>query len=285
MSNANPPLKPFLKWAGGKRQLLSEIWKHLPQDIENFTYYEPFAGAGAVFFNLQPQKAVINDINAQLINVYFVIKDNVEELILYLKNHEKNNDKEYFYKIRNLDREPSVFNKLSNTEKAARFIYLNKTCYNGLYRVNSKGFFNVPFGKFRNPAIYKEDDFFHINHYLNSNDIRILNCDFEDAVSDADNNSFVYFDPPYHSPDKKNFTSYQAQGFDEKQQERLCNLMIKLAAKGVKCLLSSSDTVFIRKLYNIKTFKIFPVLAKRIINSRASGRGLINEIMIKNWKD
>ena len=264
--------------------MLSEIWKHLPQNIKNYTYYEPFAGAGAVFLKLQPEKAVINDSNEQLINAFCVIKDNVEELILLLKDHVKNNDKDYFYKIRNLDREPPVFNKLTNTEKAARFIYLNKTCYNGLYRVNSKGFFNVPCGKYQNPSVYGEDVLYQINNYFNLNNIRFLCCDFEKAVSDTDENSFIYFDPPYHT-DKKNFTSYQADGFDEKDQERLCGLIIKLTGKGIKCLLSSSDTGFIRELYNMKIFKIYPIQAKRMINSKASGRGLINEIIIKNWKD
>ena len=285
MLTPTTPLKPFLKWAGGKRQLLSEIWMHLPKDIEKFTYYEPFAGAGAVFFELQLKKAVINDINKQLINVYRVIRDNVKGIVLLLEEYKKNNDNEFFYEIRNLDREPSVFNKLTDTEKAARFIYLNKTCYNGLYRVNSKGFFNVPYGRYNNPAIFDKDVLYQINKYFNSCDIRILCCDFESAVSYADKNAFVYFDPPYHSPDKKNFTSYQADKFDELQQERLCNVMINLTEKGVKCLLSSSDTGFIRELYSKKFFKIIPVQAKRTINSRPSGRGVVNEILVKNWKD
>ena len=290
-------IKPFLKWAGGKRQLLSEIKKYIPKDFQNYTYYEPFAGAGAVFFGLQPEKAVINDSNEQLINAYNAIKNSVSELVQLLKNYEKNNDKNFYYNIRDLDRDPESFRRLSNTEKAARFIYLNKTCYNGLYRVNSKGFFNVPYGKYDNPAICEEKVLYQISGYLNSNMIGISCGDFEDAVSpllkqSAEKNSFVYFDPPYHSEGNKNFTSYQADGFDESQQERLCDLIIKLTKNKIKCLLSNSDTDFIRELYLHRSFQcdknffeIITVQAKRAINSKASGRGIVNEILVKNWKD
>ena len=278
-------IKPFLKWAGGKRQLLAEIKKHLPDDINNYTYYEPFLGAGAVFFDLLPEQAVINDFNEQLILTFNAIKENINELIALLKKYQKKNDKDYFYKIRNIDRDAEKFLKLSNIEKAARFIFLNKTCFNGLYRVNSKGFFNVPYGKYKNPAICEENILYQISNYLNSGKIKILNCDFEIAVSTADKNSFIYFDPPYHSPDKKIFTSYQADGFNEKEQERLRNVILKLTNQGVKCLLSNSDTEFIRELYNYKIFKIISVQARRAINSDSRARGAVNEVLIKNWKD
>ena len=284
MTNSNFPLKPFVKWAGGKRQLLAEIKKYLPENLNDYTYYEPFAGAGAVLFGLQPGKAVINDSNTQLMITYNAIKENVEELIAALRKHEKMYDKDYYYKIRNLDRDPVQFNELSNIEKAARTIFLNKTCFNGLYRVNSKGFFNVPLGKYKNPVICNDTVLRSISGYLNSNDITILNEDFESAVSGADKNSFVYFDPPYHSQDKTNFTAYQADGFGLSCQERLRNLMIEMTKREVRCLLSNSDTEFIRGLYNNDFFDIVTVQAKRKINSDSAGRGNVKELLIKNWK-
>jgi DNA adenine methylase len=278
-------IKPCLKWAGGKRQLLSEIKKQLPRDINNYTYYEPFIGAGAVFFELQPRKAIINDVNSQLILTYMTIKNNVEELIQHLEKYKNKNDAECFYKIRNLDRDIIEFNKLTNVEKSARLIFLNKTCFNGLYRVNSQGLFNVPYGRYKNPTICDENGLRQISNYFNNNEIEILNNDFEFAVKNVDKNSFVYLDPPYHSPYKTNFTGYVSNGFDEKEQERLRDLVIRLTNRGVKCLLSNSDTDYIRKLYNHNFFDIISVQAKRLINSNSSGRGNVNEVLIKNWKE
>ncbi|MDR0878029.1 MAG: DNA adenine methylase [Treponema sp.] len=284
MANNNPLIKPYLKWAGGKRQLLSEIKKQLPENIHEYTYYEPFIGAGAVFFALQPERAVINDFNAQLILTYTVIRENVEELISLLQEYKNKNDENYFYQIRNIDRDAEKFSALTNVEKAARLIYLNKTCYNGLYRVNSQGLFNVPCGKYKNPAIFDEVNLRQISGYLNAGKIDILNGDFEDAVKNAGKNSFVYFDPPYHSPDKINFTGYQADGFGEAEQRRLRDLMIKLTNRGVKCLLSNSDTAYIRELYQYDFFDIVTVQAKRAINSDSAGRGSVNEVLIKNYE-
>jgi DNA adenine methylase len=284
MEKNNPFVKPYLKWAGGKRQLVAEIKKNLPADINALAYYEPFIGAGALFFELQPEKAVINDFNEQLILTYIAIKENVEDLIKLLQNYNDKNDEKSFYEMRNLDRNVEKFNKLSAIEKAARLIYLNKTCFNGLYRVNSQGFFNVPYGKYKNPAICDEVVLRQISAYINSNQIVILNQDFEQAVMSAGKKSFVYFDPPYHSPDKTNFTGYQAGGFGEEEQRRLQGVMIKLTKQGAKCLLSNSDTEFIRTLYNDAIFEIISVQAKRPINSNAAGRGAVNEVLIKNWK-
>jgi DNA adenine methylase len=285
MGKNKPLIKPYLKWAGGKRQLLPEIKQCLPENINSYTYYEPFIGAGAVFFELRPKMAVINDFNSQLILTYKIIKENVDGLIKLLKEYKDKNAESFFYEIRNIDRDKAVFDKLTDTEKAARLIFLNKTCYNGLYRVNSQGFFNVPYGKHKNPAIYEEVVLRQISEYLNNNEINILNTDFEDAVSRADKNSFVYFDPPYHSPAKVNFTGYQADGFGESEQERLCNLMIKLTSRGVKCLLSNSDTDYIRQLYSCDFFTISSVQAKRSINSDSVGRGNVGEVLIKNWEE
>jgi DNA adenine methylase len=284
MAKNNPPIKPYLKWAGGKRQLLPEIKKHLPESIHNYTYYEPFVGAGAVFFELQPEKAVINDFNTQLILTYTAIKENVEELITVLRDHKKKNNEKYYYTIRNLDRDPGLFCGLTDIEKAARLIFLNKTCFNGLYRVNSQGLFNVPYGRYKNPAVCEEIVLRQISRYLNANNISILNSDFEYAVQTADKNSFIYFDPPYHSPDKTNFTGYQADGFGDEEQKRLCDIIVKMTNRGVMCLLSNSDTEYIRKLYNHDFFDIISVQAKRSISSDSAGRGTINEVLIKNWK-
>jgi DNA adenine methylase len=283
MAKNNPLIKPYLKWAGGKRQLLSEIKKYLPKGINNYTYYEPFIGAGAVFFELQPKKAIINDFNTQLILTYTVIKENVEELIALLKACKGKNSEEYFYQTRNLDRDIVTFEKLTDTEKAARLIYLNKTCFNGLYRVNSQGLFNVPYGKYKNPAICEELVLRQVSNYLNANDISVLNEDFERAVLNADENSFIYFDPPYHSPDKTNFTGYQADGFGDEEQQRLRDLVVSMTNQGAKCLISNADTDYIRGLYNHDFFDIISVQAKRTINSNSGGRGNVNEVLINNF--
>lgn len=280
----NPLIKPYLKWAGGKRQLLPEIKKHLPPNIHSMTYYEPFVGAGAVLFNLQPKIAVINDINQQLIATYKTIKEDVDNLIALLNTHREANSENYYYQIRELDRDQEKFSALSDTERSARLIFLNKTCYNGLYRVNSQGLFNVPYGRYNNPAIYEESVLKAIHQYLNKNKITLLSGDFSNAVQAADRNSFVYFDPPYHSADQTNFTGYQTDRFGESEQIRLRDKFIELTDQGVRCLLSNTDSQFIRNNYTDDRFEIIPILAKRIINSDSSGRGNVNEVLIKNWK-
>jgi DNA adenine methylase len=284
MPKNNPLIKPYLKWAGGKRQLLTEIKKHLPRDISGYTYYEPFIGAGAVFFELRPERAVINDCNTELILTYKIIKESIEELITLLRQHKNKNSKDYYYQIRNLDRDTAGFNRLTGVEKAARLIFLNKTCFNGLYRVNSQGLFNVPYGKHKNPAICEERVLRQISEYLNNNGVTILNTDFEAALVSAGSDSFIYFDPPYHSPDKTNFTGYQAGGFGEEEQKRLRNVMITMTNRGAKCLLSNSDTGYIRELYDYDFFEIVSLRAKRLINSDSAGRGTVKEVLIKNWK-
>jgi DNA adenine methylase len=280
MVKDKPPVKPYLKWAGGKRQLLPEIEKRLPAGLAAYTYYEPFVGAGAVFFHLLPRKAVINDFNSQLMATYRVVKEHTDALVKSLEDHQKKNGEAYYYRIRDLDRNVELFNRLTDVEKAARLIFLNKTCYNGLYRVNSRGFFNVPYGKYRNPVICEEALLRRIGAYLNSGKVTVLNGDFEDALSDAGRGSFIYFDPPYHSPDKSNFTGYQAGGFGEDEQRRLRDVFVRMTEKGALCLLSNADTEFIRDLY--RGFEITPVRAKRAINSDPSGRGFVREILVKN---
>ena len=276
----NKLVMPVLKWVGGKRQLLPQIKKYIPKTIN--TYYEPFIGGGAVFFEIQPKKAVVNDMNDELINVYNVIKNNFEDLVKSLSDKEKySNTSECFYNIRAIDRDYTEYNRLSNIQKAARILYLNKTCYNGLYRVNSAGEFNSPFGNYKNPSIVNESVLGAVSQYLNEANVKFLNGDFEYAVKTAKKGDFVYFDPPYAPISRtSNFTGYNEIGFGEREQIRLKELCDKLTKKGVEILVSNSDCEFIRDLY--KEYEIIEIKAKRSINCNANGRGEISEVLITN---
>jgi len=272
-------VKAILKWPGGKRQLLQEIKKYIPQNIN--TYYEPFIGGGAVFYDLMFNNACMNDVNWELINVYRQIKNHSNELILLLEEHKKNHNKEYYYQIRKLDRNEQ-YKDLSKIEKAARFIYLNKTCYNGLYRVNSKGQFNVPMGKYKNPKICDKELILEMSQYLKENHIQIKNMDFEKFLKNVQKDDFVYLDPPYDPVSKTaNFTSYIKDGFDKNEQLRLKKVCDELNKKEVKFLLSNSDTDFINDLY--KDYRILKVKARRNINSKGNSRGEIFEVLIMNY--
>ena len=279
----DPLIKPYLKWAGGKRALLPEIRKQFPADIRRSVYYEPFLGAGAVFFDLQPERAVINDNNRQLILSCRIIKEEVEDLIALLGEYRRRNNAADYYALRNLDRDAGAFSRLSDIEKAARLIFLNKTCFNGLYRVNAQGCFNVPYGRYKKPALCEEGLLRRISGYLNAHEITLRCGDFEAAVSDAAEGAFVYFDPPYHSPDRTNFTGYQAEGFGEGEQRRLRDLMVRLSRRGVRCLLSNSDTAYIRSLYGAAPFVTVRILTKRSISADAAHRGPVFEVLIRNW--
>lgn len=273
----NNSLQPFLKWAGGKRQLLPEIRKYIPQKFN--TYYEPFVGAGAVLFDIQPKKAVINDINFELVNTYKAIKSNVDELLVELNKHK--NTQDHFYKIRDLDRQEG-FNQLSSVERASRIIFLNKTCFNGLFRVNSQGQFNVPFGRYKNPQIVNETVLRAVHSYLNTNDVLILNEDFKTVVAKAKKGDFIYFDPPYHPvSETASFTGYSLDGFNKDDQIRLRDTFADLDKRGCHVLLSNSATDFIKDLYS--DFHIEIVSASRNINSVASKRGKIDEVLVMNY--
>lgn len=270
---------PVLKWVGGKRQLMSEIHNVLPKTYT--TYYEPFIGGGAVLFELQPNKAVVNDVNGELINLYNIIKDDVELLIEDLRKHE--NTSEYFYRIREQDRDRNEYEKLSKIEKASRIVYLNKTCFNGLFRVNKAGEFNSPFGKYKNPNIVDEVTLRAVSKYFNKADIKILNCDFEQSLKNIRRGSFVYLDPPYDPVSSSgNFTGYDKGGFNRDEQIRLKKLCDKLDKKGVKFLLSNSATDFIKELY--KDYNIKIVKAKRAINSNGNSRGEVDEVLVRNYE-
>lgn len=272
-------VQPVLKWVGGKRQLIPEIEKYFPDRKSISTYYEPFVGGGAVLFHFQPKKAVINDVNEELINLYKVIKDDVESLIEDLQKYK--NDEDLFYKVRALDRSPE-FKELTNVQRASRIHFLNKTCYNGLYRVNSAGEFNTPFGRYKNPNITNEAVLRAVSHYFNKSNIKILNVDFEEALKGIRKGSFVYFDPPYDPiSSSSNFTGYAQGGFNRDDQIRLKKLCDKLDKRGVKFLLSNSSTEFIKELY--KDYDIIPVNAKRSINSVGSDRGEVEEVLVRNY--
>ena len=275
----NELVAPVVKWVGGKRQIINEIMKHVP--VSFTTYYEPFLGGGALLFELQPQKAVVNDINHELINLYEVIKDNVEELIKHLKTHK--NEKEYFYKIRELDRKKDEYSKLTPVQRASRIIYLNKTCYNGLFRVNKAGEFNTPFGNYKNPNIVNEITLMAVSEYFNQAKIRFCSLDFTVVLKGVRKGAFVYFDPPYDPvSDTASFTGYNRSGFDRKEQIRLKETCDKLDQKGVEFLLSNSATDFIKDLY--KEHRIEIVQAKRPINSNANKRGEIDEVLVMNFE-
>lgn len=271
---------PFLKWVGGKRQLLPQIKLFLPNNLSSYTYCEPFVGGGALLFDLQPKHAIINDLNQELINVYNVIKNNPEELIEDLKKHY--NTSEYFYEIRSVDRFP-LFQEFNNIQRASRIIYLNKTCYNGLYRVNNSGEFNSPFGKYKNPNIVNEPVIRAVSKYLNNVDIKIFSTDFETVLNDLPEHSFVYLDPPYHPlSESSNFTGYTQGGWNENNQIRLRNACNILNEKGIKFLLSNSSSDFIKDIYS--KYNITIVKATRAINSDSSKRGPINELLIRNYE-
>lgn len=274
--------KPFVKWVGGKRQLLPEISKRVPKKSSISTYYEPFLGGGAIFLSMQPKKAIVNDYNSELINAYKVIQNDVEGLINHLKIHK--NEEEYFYHLREQDRE-SDYKNWSDIEKASRLIYLNKTCYNGLYRVNSQGYFNTPFGKYKNPNIVNEYVLRELHSYFNNSSITFLNEDFEESLKYIRKGAFVYFDPPYASVSStSNFTGYTAGGFGEDEQKRLRDLCDTLNSKGVKFMISNANVDLIQELYADRDYNIDIIGAKRSVNSVAKKRGEVEEVLIYNYK-
>ena len=240
-------------------------------------YIEPFVGGGALFFYLLPESSVLMDTNPVLINTYQVIKDHVEELIELLKLH--HNESEYFYQVRNADRLPS-FTKMSNIEQASRTIFLNRCCFNGLYRVNSKGQFNVPFGKYKNPKFCDEENLRAVNHVLQN--VKLVVGSFEYVLEYATDRSFIYMDPPYVPlSTSANFTSYTKDNFGPDDQVRLKNVFAELDYKGCKVMASNSYCEFILDLY--QDYQIHVVKAKRAINSDASKRGEIREVIITNY--
>ncbi|PIG93339.1 DNA adenine methylase [Gloeocapsopsis sp. IPPAS B-1203] len=274
MFNQEPSYpKPFLKWAGGKNKLIQQYVSLFPQEILH--YYEPFLGGGAVFFYLYNNYSVsyadLSDINPELINTYLCIKHDVEAVISLLEQHQKKHNKEYYYYMRSYNTDNSV-------ERAARLIYLNKTCFNGLYRENSKGDFNVPMGKYKNPQICNPELLRAVAQALQITSIEVK--PFEAVLNYAESHKdFVYFDPPYYPlSETSNFTAYSRDAFNKDDQIKLKDVCVELARRGVKVMQSNSDCPFIRELY--KDFKIYEIKAPRAINSNASKRGKISEVLI-----
>jgi DNA adenine methylase len=274
-------MKPILKWAGGKRQLSSLIIPLVPKIINK--YYEPFFGGGAIFFELSPKKSILNDINGELVNLYNVFLDSklLEEFISILRIHEKNHSKEYFYKIREMDRMPD-FQNLPRLIRAARILYLNKSCFNGLYRVNSDGYFNVPFNNADKVNLVDELNFREISSFFASNDVTFHSEDFEKVVSNSKKRDFVYFDPPYDViRDKQSFTTYAKESFGEIEQTRLAKVCTELDKRGVRWLLSNHNTPLINSLYS--KFNINVIQARRMINSKGNQWGHVDEVLIRNY--
>jgi DNA adenine methylase len=266
-------LKPFVKWAGGKRQILEQIKAHLPDEYNK--YFEPFLGGGAVFLNLAPSQAVVSDINPEIINAFEVIKKDPVALIKKIKKMK--NEEAYFYKVRK--QKPA---KLSDLERAARFIYLNKTCFNGLYRENSSGEFNVPFAHHKNPTIIDEVNAKAISQYLNDHEVKFVCADYRQILLEAKEGDLVYLDSPYYPLKKNSFTKYYKSDFSQKDHQDLAEVFKTLSDRGCKVLMSNSNTKFIKDLY--KDFTIIDVDARRSINSKGQGRKKAKiEVLIKNY--
>ncbi|MBO1347191.1 MAG: DNA adenine methylase [Hormoscilla sp. GUM202] len=265
------PLRPFLKWAGGKNRLIPQYQPYFPKSFN--TYYEPFLGGGAVFFHLQPQDAVLTDINPELINTYCCVKEQVEEVIDILHKHQRQHSQDYYYKMRSHIPSPDI-------ERAARFIYLNRTCFNGLYRENSKGKFNVPIGKYKNPQICNPELLRSASATLRMRNVKIEKNSFEYVLEFANSSDdFVYFDPPYYPVSStSDFTAYSRDFFSKNDQTELKEIFVKLAGRGVKVMLSNSDCDFILDLYS--QFKIHKISAPRSINSNGKKRGNVSEILV-----
>lgn len=280
MTAKDPLVSPILKWVGGKRQLIESIVPLIP---EHTTYYEPFVGGGAVLFHTQPKKAIINDSNEELINIYQVIKEQPEELITLLESHRDRNSQEYFYEVRSLDRDKGEYAALTPAERAARIIYLNKTCYNGLFRVNRAGEFNAPWGRYKNPNITNETTIRAMSRYFNGAKVTVYCGDYREALKGIRKGSFVYLDPPYMPlSTSSSFTGYTAAGFGPQEQvelKRQCDLLNK---RGIKFLLSNSCCDFIENLY--QDYIVERVSAKRAINARADKRGAIDEVLVRNYE-
>lgn len=274
--------KPFVKWAGGKRQIIDKLKEYVPDEYD--TYYEPFVGGGALLFELAPKKAVINDLNEELMNVYNCLcnEEKFKKMCNLLNHYEAEHSEEFYYEIRNKDKNKNAYNRLSDYTKAARTIYLNKACFNGLYRVNSKNEFNVPFGKKTKINTYEGSNLITVSNYLTMNDIKIQSVDFEESLKTAKKGDFVYIDPPYDS-DTSTFNNYTEDGFGKEEQRRLAQVYKDLDKRGVYVMLSNHNTTLINELY--KNYHIHIIEAKRNINANGKKRGKVDEVIITNYEN
>lgn len=272
-----PLPRPFLKWAGGKTQLADALFERMP--IKFNVYHEPFVGSGAIFFRLFREHkithAVLSDLNTELIDTYLAIRDHVAEVISILSEFPHN--EEFYYQLRSVD--PKL---ISQSERAARMIFLNKTGYNGLYRVNRQGVFNVPFGRYTSPKTLDKENLISVSSALQN--VEILNTSFETVVDRAKPGDWVYFDPPYVPLSQTaKFTSYHSSGFGFQDQKRLRDLCVELSQRNIYITLSNSDTDTIRTLYSSTRFEVDEVLASRAINCNGKKRGKITELVIANY--
>ena len=275
---------PFVKWAGGKTQILSDLDSTIPSQFNR--YFEPFIGGGAMFFHLVSDRnlriaAYLSDTNHELITTYQVVKDNVKELIHHLKIHQQGynrNPSEYYYRLRD------SIKPRDDVEIAARFIALNKTCYNGLYRVNRNGIFNVPIGRYKNPVICDETNLENVSCALRYSKVKVQVGDYRKVLSIAEKGDFIYLDPPYHPiSSTANFTGYTDYGFDDDDQSELAKIFVALNERKCKVLLSNSNTSFIRGLYSEFSDHIKEVSVSRAINCKASRRLGHKELLISNY--
>ena len=283
------PVNPVLKWAGGKGQLIPQMAPYFPGEF-NF-YHEPFLGGAAVFFHLVPKhgaKSFLSDAVPDLINFYIVLKEKTSEFIEGIKelnrryqNANSKQKKEIFYKYRKFDRNGD-FEQLNDLTKAIRFFFLNKTAFNGLYRTNSSGLFNVPWGKYEKPSLYMPNELSNAAEVLRLFTQQIKIADFEIVLDNAKAGDFVYLDPPYVPLSvTSSFTSYAANGFTLKDQTRLVSVCVELDKRNIMFMLSNSDVPFVRKSYDL--FNIHVLSARRNINANGEGRGRINELLITNY--
>jgi len=274
--------KPFVKWAGGKRQLIPILSENLPQTMG--TYFEPFLGGGALLFHILSERngqiCGISDLNSDLVLTYITIRDKPDELINSLKNHAKcyqKNSKSYYYSIRES-------NPRSAVEKTSRLLFLNKTCFNGLYRVNKKGKFNVPLGRYTNPNIVNEENIRSVSQVLQSRKVSIKCSDFESVLGEAKKDDLVYFDPPYQPvSNTANFTSYTHKSFTFDDLKRLAKLCLKLDSKGCKVMLSNSNSQEVADMFAAKQWRLKKIKANRSINSNSKKRTGHFELLIKNY--
>lgn len=259
--------RPFVKWVGGKRSILPELIKRVPEEYD--TYHEPFIGGGALYFALKPKSANLSDINFHLVLTFKAVRDNLEVLISELSTHAKNHDKKHFLQARK-----KLFIEKDPTKIAALFIYLNKTCFNGLYRVNKSGFFNVPMGDYKDPAILDEENLRNCSKVLQGAEIEQHSFLQEKAVK----GDFYYLDPPYH----ETYDGYSGSGFGDEEHKKLADFCREIDKKGGYFMLSNSDTPFVRTLYTGYTVEI--VSSSRSVSCKAHQRGKENELIIRNYK-
>jgi DNA adenine methylase len=266
---------PFLKWAGGKARLLEQFEQLMPSRFAG--YHEPFVGGGAMYFHLRPQRASLSDLNDRLITTYRAIRDDVGGVMERLADHRKNHGATHFYECR---KRFNARRELSDSDAAALFVYLNKTCFNGLYRENSRGEFNVPLGSYAQPTILDIEGLAAASRALQNSELRVAG--FESVLDRARPGDLVYFDPPYVPVSRtSSFTSYTGAGFDSTLQVRLAQVFAELARRGVFVMLSNSDSRLVNELY--AGWRIDRVRAPRSINSRATGRGAVSEVVVRSW--